>query len=184
MSEPGQKESGENAKKRPYLRAPSHRGAVGPNGRSPQADSLRPVEGVNYGVLLDLAGFWLRRQQVSVLKSYGNHLGDLHLRPVETAALILLESNKDITQNALANALGTDQSTMVGISTRLEERELIERRRQANDRRYQILNLTPTGRKLATTVKKRLLAHNENILRRLSPNERQSFFDILTKIIE
>jgi DNA-binding MarR family transcriptional regulator len=150
----------------------------------PAGGSLRPVSGVEYGVLLHLAGFWLRRFNVQVLKSYEKHLSELHLRPVEAAALILLRSNRDLTQNALASALGTDQSTMVGISTRLEENGLIGRRRHSSDRRYQMLSLTPTGRKVSIVVERRLRAHNENVLRKLDHEERHSFFKLLTKIVD
>jgi DNA-binding MarR family transcriptional regulator len=158
--------------------------AVVANGQSLADESLRPVEGVDYDALLELAGFWLRRLHIGVLKSYDKHLTDIQVRPVEAAALILLRSNPELTQNALAGALGTDQSTMVGISTRLEERGFIERRRQSSDRRYQILSLTAAGRKTTAIVERRLRAHNENILRNLSAEERRSFFKLLIKIVD
>ncbi len=158
--------------------------AVAANGQTPPGDSLRPMEGVDYDVLVDLAGFWLRRLYMIVLKSFDKHLTEIQMRPVEAAALILLRSNHDLTQNALAGALATDQSSMVGISTRLEERGLIERRRQSNDRRFQILNLTPAGRKTTAIVERRLRTHNENILRNLSAEERRSFFKLLIKLVD
>jgi len=148
-----------------------------------KSSSLRLQDGLDYDLLPTLAGFWIRRLQISVLKSYDEHLGDLQIRPVEAAALILLANNKDINQNVLAAALGTDQSTMVGISTRLENREWIERRRLANDRRYQVLNLTAAGRQVAATVKKRLTAHNKNVLKDLSEAERATFFSLVSTLV-
>jgi DNA-binding MarR family transcriptional regulator len=154
------------------------------NENAPQIDSLRPLKGISYDLLPSLAGFWLRRLQIKVLKSYEKHLSELELRPVEAAALLILCANSDITQNTLSAALGTDQSTMVGISTRLEKRGFIMRRRQANDRRYQVLNLTPAGRKTTIIVKKRLSAHNKNILRNLSPRERETLLTLLKKVVD
>jgi DNA-binding MarR family transcriptional regulator len=186
MSALGQKTTSDSGLGRRQMktRARSSAAPKALNGHSPAIDSLRPAEGVSYDILSSLAGFWLRRLQIKVLKSYEKHIADLQLRPVEAAALILLLNNRDLTQNALAGALGTDQSTMVGISTRLEERGFIERRRQSNDRRYQILNLTKAGRKTTTTIKRRLRAHNENVLRNLSSPERASFFALLAKLVD
>jgi DNA-binding MarR family transcriptional regulator len=184
MAEPGGKIAAESNGVRRRRSGSATHSPLAANSLSPVGDSLRPVTGVDYGLLLELAGFWLRRVNVNVLKSYDTHLAELQLRPVETAALILLKNNRDLTQNALASALSTDQSTMVGISTRLEESGLIGRRRHSNDRRYQILSLTPAGRKTTALVEKRLRKHNENILRRLTQEERRSFFKLLTKIID
>ena len=75
------------------------------NGNAPQIDSLRPLKGISYDLLPSLAGFWLRRLQIKVLKSYEKHLSELELRPVEAAALLILCANSDITQNTLSAAL-------------------------------------------------------------------------------
>jgi DNA-binding MarR family transcriptional regulator len=182
MTELGQNNPTESSGRR---RTPGARVALAtPNGHALPTDSLRPIDGIDYDVLLNLAGFWLRRFHITVLKSFEKHLSDLQMRPVEAATLILLQKNNDLTQNALASALGTDQSTMVGISTRLEERGFIARRRQSNDRRYQIINLTPAGRKTTVVIKRRLQAHNKNVLRNLSPEERNAFLGLLTRVVD
>jgi DNA-binding MarR family transcriptional regulator len=144
-------------------------------------ESLRPIEDVKYGDLTDLIGFWMRRAQISLLKSFSDHLGDL--RPVESAALIILFHNRDLTQNTLAAALSTDQSTMVGISTKLEDRGWVERRRLADDRRYQVINLTSEGRKMAARVQRMLRKHNENMLRNLDDGERKNLFSLISKMV-
>ena len=168
-------------KKAARMRPPKDQ--VTQNGAASPIDTLRPIEGISYDLLPSLAGFWLRRLQIKLLKSYEAHLGELKLRPVEAALLLILQNNKDLTQNTLAAALSTDQSTMVGISMRLEERGFIERCRQADDRRYQVLNLTSAGRKTTVIIKKHLSAHNENILRHLSLKERETLFALLSKVV-
>jgi DNA-binding MarR family transcriptional regulator len=45
---------------------------------------------------------------------------------VDAAALLLIGKNEDISQIDLTAALGTDQSTMVAICTRLEGRGFVE----------------------------------------------------------
>lgn len=162
------------------------RKAVAGNGEAQRAsdDQLALLSDLSYDVLTSLAGFWIRRAQLVVMKSFDKHVADLKLRPVEAAALVLIGKNKDISQNVLAAGLGTDQATMVAISTRLEDRGLISRRRLVADRRYQVLSLTSDGKKTATVVKKRLDLHNENILKDLSEAQRKQLVSALQTIVQ
>ncbi len=139
---------------------------------------------LSYDIMTSLAGFWIRRAQLVVMKSFDRHFSGLQLRPVEAAALILIGKNHDISQNVLATALGTDQATMVAISTRLEDQNLISRQRSVADRRYQVLNLTSEGKKTAAIVKKRLAVHNENVLKNLSPTQRKQLVSSLQAIVQ
>ena len=152
------------------------------SGKAESPPHLAPVGDVNYDFLVKHAGFWLRRAQLAVMKSFEQHIGELKLRPVEAAALVLIGKNRGLSQSSLTIALGTDQSTMVGISTRLEDRGLIERRRLTADRRYQILALTTDGELAAQVVKEGLTMHNKNILRNLSPSERDVLIQLLKKV--
>ncbi len=153
--------------------------------------AVKPVDGklallpeLDYDVLAGLAGFWIRRAQLVVMKSFGQHLTDLNLRPVEAAALVLIGKNKDLSQNMLAAGLGTDQATMVAICTRLEDRNLILRRRLPADRRYHSLSLTPEGKKISAIVDKRLRMHNENLLKKLSVGNRKQLMAHLQAIVQ
>ncbi len=154
-----------------------------PSGEEKANDSrLAPVRDVNYDFLVKHAGFWLRRAQLAVMKSFEQFVGELKLRPVEAAALVLIGKNRGLSQSLLTAALGTDQSSMVGISTRLEERGLIERRRLEADRRYQILELTKDGELAVEVVKDGLSLHNKNVLRNLSVSERDVLIQLLKKV--
>jgi DNA-binding MarR family transcriptional regulator len=144
---------------------------------------LSLMDDVDYDVLPKQLGFWIRRAQLAVMSSYERHMADLDLRPVETAAILLIGQNKDISQIVLGSALGTDQSTMVAICTRLEKRGYVERRRLPEDRRYQLLNLTASGRKAAVAIRRRLTAHNENLLDRFSATERKQVLSLLQLLI-
>jgi len=145
---------------------------------------LSLMENVNYDLLPNHIGFWIRRAQLAVMKSYEEHVGDLDLRPVEAAAILLIGQNKDISQIVLGSALGTDQSTMVAICTRLENRGYIERRRLPEDRRYQLLTLTAEGSRAAVAVRKRLIAHNENVLRRIPAAERKKLLAMIQNLVQ
>lgn len=168
---------------------PSSNGAnrkLSAGGEPSKADDsqLALLNDLSYDMLTELVGFWIRRAQLVVMKSFGQHLVDLDLRPVEAAALVLIGRNKDLSQNVLAAALGTDQATMVAICTRLEARELIARKRLSTDRRYQTLSLTPEGKRVSMIVKKRLRAHNENVVQKLSASQRKQLVSFLQDIVQ
>lgn len=146
--------------------------------------ALHPVDGVNYGMLPKQVGFWVRRAQLAVMRSYEEHTRPLDLRPVETAAILLIEGNPDISQIALAAALGSDQSTMVGISTRLEKRGLIERRRAPEDRRYQLISLTSAGERMADDIREALSAHDRSLTRNMNIDQRKQLIGLLRELAD
>src|SRR5690349_24660310 len=56
------------------------------------------------------------------------------------------------TQAALARAIGADKTRIIGTLDELQERALIEREPDPEDRRVRLLRLTPAGRKLYASV--------------------------------
>ncbi len=95
--------------------------------------------------------------------------------------LMLVQSNPGVTQGRLAEAMGLDRSTMVGLAHALESRGLLERRR-GEDRRTNRLWLTRPGRALLARAKRRIAEHERRIASALTPAERTQLLALLEKL--
>src|SRR5580693_4678125 len=72
-------------------------------------------------------------------------LAPLGLRPRHLVALTVLRDHGSPTQQALAAALQTDRTNLIGLLNQLETEGLILRRRSTEDRRRHIVELTDDG---------------------------------------
>jgi DNA-binding MarR family transcriptional regulator len=135
------------------------------------------------GMLPGLLGYRLRLAQQSVFRDFAQnvaaHLPELS--PGRVGILLLIDANPGVTQSGLAQAVGLDRSTMVGLIDTLEERRLIERRR-GEDRRTNGLWLTRLGRGLLARLKKRIELHERRVAGRLSAAERAQLIALLEKL--
>jgi DNA-binding MarR family transcriptional regulator len=95
--------------------------------------------------------------------------------------LLLIDANPGVTQGRLAQAVGLDRSTMVGVIDALESRRLLERRR-GEDRRTNGLWLTSIGRGFVARLKKRIEAHERRVAAQLTAAERAQLLALLEKL--
>jgi DNA-binding MarR family transcriptional regulator len=136
-------------------------------------DSLKP------GLLPGLLGYRLRLAQQALFRDFAARVGELS--PGRVGILLLLEANPGVTQSRLAEAVGLDRSTMVGVLHTLQDRGLVERRR-GEDRRTNGLWLTAQGRGLVGGLKRRIQLHERRVAVRLSPAERAQLIGLLEKL--
>jgi len=131
------------------------------------------------GMLPGLLGYRLRLAQQTVFRDFAKSVAELS--PGRVGILLLIDANPGVTQSRLAQAVGLDRSTMVGLVDTLEERSLIERRR-GEDRRTNGLWLTRPGRGLLGRLKKRIELHERRVAGRLSAAERVQLIALLEKL--
>jgi DNA-binding MarR family transcriptional regulator len=132
------------------------------------------------GLLAGLLGYRLRVAQQAVFRDFAREIPQAS--PGHAGILLLIEANPGVTQSRLAQAVGIDRSTMVGVLHALEARDLVERRR-GEDRRTNGLWLTRPGRALVNTLKQGIRVHERRVASRLSPAERAQLLQLLQKLV-
>ena len=131
------------------------------------------------GLLSGLLGYRLRVAQQTVFRDFARSIPEAS--PGRVGILLLIDANPGVTQSRLAQAVGIDRSTMVGVLHGLQARELIERRR-GEDRRTNGLWLTRTGRALVASLKQRIRIHERRVASHLSAAERAQLLALLEKL--
>jgi DNA-binding MarR family transcriptional regulator len=106
----------------------------------------------------------------------------LDLTPAHAGLLRLIAWRPGQSQQALAGALGTPPSRLVLIVDGLEERGLIERRRNPDDRRHHALYLTAAGTAFMGRLATVGSAHEDEICGGLDADERSLLHTLLERV--
>ncbi|MEV0847259.1 MarR family winged helix-turn-helix transcriptional regulator [Streptomyces sp. NPDC049954] len=85
-------------------------------------------------------------------------------------------------QREFARRLGLTPSRIVAFVDVLQERDLLERRRNAKDRRFQGLFLTPQGEEVMRELGKVVLAQDEELCAGLDPEDRRRLSALLRHV--
>jgi len=104
---------------------------------------------------------------------------ELDLSPPLAIALQHLQQ-EPLSQRELAASLGYDPSSITGLADKLEERGLVERRVDPDDRRVKKLVLSPAGRALMEEMAAGMRRGNP-LTTHLSPNEQAQLARLLRK---
>lgn len=131
------------------------------------------------GLLSGLLGYRLRVAQQAVFRDFAREIPEAS--PGRAGILLLIDANPGVTQSRLAQAVGIDRSTLVGVLHALAARELVERRR-GDDRRTNGLWLTRPGRALVASLKQRIRIHERRVASRLTATERTQLLSLLEKL--
>jgi DNA-binding MarR family transcriptional regulator len=136
---------------------------------------------LTFEALDGLLGYRLRRAQGAMHRDYMASVADLDLTQKQTATLWLISGNPGVSQVSVASALGMDRATMMSVVDRLEDRDLVIRKRSTTDRRRQELYLTPAGQSLLRKVKARIAKHEARFKALFTPAELEALLAALQK---
>jgi DNA-binding MarR family transcriptional regulator len=140
----------------------------------PKAPPARPPKELRSSTshLLKRLGWAIKERALEAFESTG-------LSPAHHAVLALLEEEPRETQATIADALGYDRSHLVGLLDELEERGLIERRRDPGDRRRHLVKLTPEGKKTLAQLRSVAKRVEDDFFGPLDAEQRQRLHELL-----
>lgn len=142
----------------------------------------RENSALEYGPLTGMVGYQLRRANEVATKRFFSVLADVGITPGQIGVLTLIANNAGLTQSALSRGVGVDRSTMVAVIDRLETTGLVTRGRAEHDQRAYALALTEAGDKVVTTLLARLQSLEDELLTKLSREERDTLVYLLRKM--
>jgi DNA-binding MarR family transcriptional regulator len=106
------------------------------------------------------------------------------VHPYHFAILLALDEGGHETQGAIADALGYDRGQLVGLLDEIEERGLIERRRDPNDRRRHLVQMTADGKRKLRRLRTLARGLEDDFLEPLTEAERAELHALLFKLAE
>jgi DNA-binding MarR family transcriptional regulator len=105
------------------------------------------------------------------------------LRPRHLIAIKVLGDRGPMTQHALGEVLSLDPSNVVGLLNELEERGLIERRRDPADRRRHIVSLSAAGAGSRKASDSEFRQIEDDLLKALTSGDRAQLYDLLARAL-
>ena len=113
---------------------------------------------------------------------FGERAAALDFTRPQAGLLRLISREPGLSQQAVARRLGTPPSRLVALVDGLEERGLIERRRNPGDRRNYALHPTPAGEQAMAALGRVSLEHEQAITAPLTQAERAQLSKLLGKL--
>jgi len=132
----------------------------------------------------DSAAFLVAQLGAHAASKFGERLKKLHLSSPQSGILWNLSFSPSITQRQLATRLRIVPSRLVALLDELESKGLIERRRNANDRRRHSLHLTEKGRATMKLIGEISRDHQKELLASLSQEEQKTLRELLQRVAD
>ena len=134
--------------------------------------------------LLDSSLFLLKRLGFASKERTVEAYAGMGLSPYHHAVLTVLDEGSRETQGSIADALGFDRGQLVGFLDDLEERGLVERRRDPADRRRHTVRMTDEGRDELAKLRALSRRLEDEFLASLSSEQRLQLQALLRQLAE
>jgi DNA-binding MarR family transcriptional regulator len=127
------------------------------------------------GFLLARLGFGFKGKAIAKFEQAGFEIYDY-------SVLAILAEGAQETQATIADMLTLDPSRLVALLDSLEERDLIMRRRDPQDRRRHLVSITAAGKRQLSRLRGMIKELEETFFAPLDPESRKTFHDLLSQL--
>lgn len=148
----------------------------------PQPVPFNDESGV-HPALKDHLGFWLLKVSNRMRTMLDEALDPLQFQSVHFGILSILGEGEAISQNRVSEQLGVDKASMVKLVDHLESLKLVKRTGHTKDRRVRLLTVTPAGKTIFAQARKLATKIENDLLKNLTPEERDLVRGILPRIL-
>src|SRR3954452_3055981 len=128
--------------------------------------------------------FLLSQVGIHASRRFAERIAAVDLNPPLFRVLNLGAAAEGQSQQAIGAAIEIPASRMVALVDELEQRGLVERRPNPDDRRIRALYLTPTGKRCLERGRKIAKQHEEELTEGMSPADRKRIVALLQKIVD
>jgi DNA-binding MarR family transcriptional regulator len=134
--------------------------------------------------LMERLSFLLKRTFALLEATIEPGLAQLGVTGREFGVLTLLEAEGPTSQQRLADRIGVDRTTMVALIDALEEKQLVNRRRDPSNRRAYVLEVTAAGHKRLRHALKAVQLAEQEALTPLSAAESATLTRALQRLVQ
>lgn len=127
--------------------------------------------------------YLLKHAQLQLAELTGPALAPFGISGRELAVLLTLAGCEPASQQQAAQRLGVDRTTMVGLVDALEDKGLVARRPQEDDRRRNVVELTEAGRDTLRRAGEAAAQAERQFLAPLSPAAAAQFTESLRTLV-
>lgn len=150
---------------------------------STQIPDSAPHSGQPTAAMAEHLGYLLKHVQLRFSELTAAALAPAGINGSEAAVLRTIDNPNPLAQGEIARRMGIDRTTMVALIDDLQERGLVRRRQDPDDRRKNIVELTEAGQditRLATGARDRA---EQTFLSPLSADEAEQFKKTLRALL-
>jgi DNA-binding MarR family transcriptional regulator len=132
--------------------------------------------------LMERVGFLLTMVRGGTLAICTEALSPLDLHVKQFGMLLVLASEGPHSQQFLSEWTRMDRTTMVALVDSLEERGYVRRERNPEDRRANLVTITPEGRRVLRRAETAMAQAESRVLASLNPRETKQLLELLATV--
>ncbi len=142
-------------------------------------DQATPAESFLSAALAVRPLFLVKRLRALLAEAIDAQLAPLDIDVREFTVLVLLDSEGPRTQQRISERLRIDRTTVVTLVDSLQTKALLTRNRDPQDRRVNIVAITPAGTKLRKRATPRVEVAENQVLGHLTAKQRSGLIEHL-----